>query len=311
MVTERNNYVNIREILSRVTEHPLMKNVTLDAASRYILEFIRLVGLPKIYIDKIVTIDINEYKGLLPCDLVSIIQVRESHSKICMRSMTDSFPKGLEERKEKKITGNDSNVDLFADMDRDDTHKHYGHDKDYEEEDDSINTNKNDHRHFHRNNVDIHHKRHNEHYTDKFGPVIVTVNNVDSKGEYTFKTQGDIIYTSFREGSVDIAYKSLPIDDDGLPLLIDNEVFLLALELYIKKKIFTVLYDTRKIDVNILNNVKQDYAMAVGQCKSEFLNLSISEVESFTRMWTTLVQRVTDFDNGFKNLGSRERLRDR
>jgi hypothetical protein len=32
-------------------------------------------------------------------------------------------------------------------------------------------------------------------------------------------------------------------------------------------------------------------------------------MESIARSWTTLIQRNTDFDNGFKNLGDREYLR--
>ena len=32
-------------------------------------------------------------------------------------------------------------------------------------------------------------------------------------------------------------------------------------------------------------------------------------MESIMRSWTTLIQRVTDFDRGFKRLGDREYLR--
>jgi hypothetical protein len=53
---------------------------------------------------------------------------------------------------------------------------------------------------------------------------------------------------------VAISYKSIPVDKDGFPLLIDNPVFLKALELYIKKEVFTVLFDMGKITPPVLQN---------------------------------------------------------
>ena len=35
---------------------------------------------------------------------------------------------------------------------------------------------------------------------------------------------------------------------------------------------------------------------------------SISELQSITNMWNTLIPRVTEFDNGFTELGNREYL---
>jgi len=70
--------------------------------------------------------------------------------------------------------------------------------------------------------------------------------------EGTFKTQGRIIYTSFPFGEVEIAYKSIKTDEDGYPMVVDNEVYLAALEAYIKKQIFTIKFDTGGISGNIL-----------------------------------------------------------
>ena len=89
----------------------------------------------------------------------------------------------------------------------------------------------------------------------------------------------------------------------------DNPIFLKALELYIKKERFTVLFDLGKININILQNTQQKYAFKVGQCISEFTIPSTSEMESITRMFTTLVANTTHFDSGFKHLGNREYIR--
>ena len=108
---------------------------------------------------------------------------------------------------------------------------------------------------------------------------------------------------------MEIAYKSIPIDDDGFPLLIDNENYLAALEAYIKKQVFIVKFDTGKISAAVLQNAKQDYAMLSGELMDEFTIPSVSEVQSLTNYYTSLIPSVRQFDNGFKNLGDREYLK--
>lgn len=65
--------------------------------------------------------------------------------------------------------------------------------------------------------------------------------------DLTYKIQGNIIYTSIREGDIELAYQAIALDSEGYPLLPDNSSFTRALELYIKKQWFTVLFDMGKI----------------------------------------------------------------
>ena len=102
--------------------------------------------------------------------------------------------------------------------------------------------------------------------TDSFGSGPVDRNQ--ERGESTFKTLGRVIYTSFKDGNIQIAYKAIPVDDEGLPMLPDNPIFLKALELYIKKEWFTILFDLGKIQPAVLNNTQQEYAFKAGQCNS-------------------------------------------
>jgi hypothetical protein len=231
-MVEEYNYINIKEILSRVLRHPLLQDVNIEQAVQYIIDFIHIFGMPKMFTDKQEMVDIYDFRGILPCDIVSIIQVKDCKTGICLRSMTDSF--------------NPEEV-----------------------------------------------KNHRGRVPD----------------ELTFKTQNRIIFTSFKEGKVNVAYKATPVDNDGFPMLIDNPVFLKALELYIKKEVFTILFDMGKISANVLQNTLQQYSWAAGQCQEEFSIPSTSEMESISRMWTTLIQRNTDFDKGFKRLGDREYIR--
>ena len=224
MIKKNNNYVNIRELLARVTKHSMLKTIDLEEAIRYVVDFISIVGCPTFYLDKEVDITIEDYRGLMPCDLVSIIQVKDKNTGFCLHSMTDSFT-----------------------------------------------------------------------------PKEDTFNK-----EPTFKTQGNVILTSFRTGEITISYKALPVDETGIPLLIDNANFLKALELYIKKEKFSDLYDEGKIREGVMIKAERDYAWAVAQCEKEFIMPSISELQSITNMWNTLIPRVREFDSGFTKLGNRQ-----
>lgn len=228
------SYINIREALSRVLRHPLLQDVTLEQAVQYTIDFIGIFGMPKLYQDKEEVLHIEDFRAKLPCDLISINQIKECKTGICLRSMTDNF------------------------MPREHRDKYEGH------------------------------KR---------------------PQEFTFKTQGRVIYTSFKSGDIMVSYKSVPIDEDGFPLLIDNPVFMRTLELYIKMEEFTTLFDMGKISPAVLQNTQQQYAWSAGQLQSEFTIPSQSEMESISRMWNTLIQRTSEFDNGFSSLGNKEYIK--
>lgn len=226
------NYISIRQILSDILDHPLLKDISLERAVNHAIHFIRIVGMPKAFDEKTELVEIENYRGLLPCDLNSIIQVR-THNECgnyhgIFRYTTDSF-----------------------------------HMSEYKQ------------------------------------------------GSYdlTYKVQGNVIFTSMKEGTIEIAYKALHVDSDGYPMIPDNSSFIRALELYIKKQCFTVLFDLGKINQAVYSNVCQEYAWAVGQAQSDLVRPSIDEMESITNMWHTLVQRSNQHSSGFKYNSVREKIK--
>ena len=227
-------YTNIRRVLDELHRHPLLSDLTLEQVVSYVVSFIGIFGMPKLYQDKEEVLHIEDFRAKLPCDLISINQIKECKTGVCLRSMTDNF------------------------MPR-------------------------------------------EHYDRSAGYKIPQ--------ELSFKTQGQVLYVSFKTGDVSVSYKAIPVDKDGFPLLIDNPVFLKALEAYIKREAFTILFDMGKIAPAVLQNTQQQYAWLAGQLQSEFTIPSISEMESIKNSWCTLLQRTTEFREGFKNNGSQEYIK--
>lgn len=251
-------YTSVRRVLDNLLDHPMLRDLDMDKAVRYSLRFIQLNGFPKFYEERTADVEIKKFRGLLPCDLVSINQVMDLGSKLCLRSMTSSFPKALDpwpdhmprkDRPNKAGDGGRGVIGAYMPPLR----------------------------------------RHTE--------------------EPSFKTQGRVIFTSFPSGCVRVSYEALPTDDDGFPMIPDDEVFLAALEAYIKMQVFTVKFDTGKIPAGVLQNAQQDYAFRAANMKSAYSVPSVSEFESISRLWNTSMLSQKLFDRGFVHNGDREYIR--
>ena len=225
------SYTNIRLILDKIMRHPLMRDISLETAVDYTVDFMKIVGVPSMFMEKTEVVEVKNYRAKLPCDYYQMIQVRKINGP-AFRYSSDSF--------------------------------HMSECKD---------------------------------------------NNKKDLADLTYKIQGNLIYTSIEEGEIELSYEAIATDSEGYPLLPDNSSFTRALELYIKKQWFTILFDLGKINPNVLQNVQQEYAWAVGDCQTEFNRLSIDKAESFYNSWRTLLLRDTEHRTGFINNGTKERLK--
>ena len=223
-------YISIKEVLDNLLDNPLLQDLTLERVVNYTIDFIRKVGMPKVYIEKIANLEVKEYRALLPCDFHKMIQVRtfKEGCSQTFRSSTDNF-------------------------------------------------------HFSNNKRDSH--------------------------DLTYKLQGQVIYTSMKNGTIEIVYQAIPVDCDGYPMIADNSSFREALELYITKRRYKVLFDIGKIRGDVYSSTCQDYAFAVGQAQTSLIMPTIDEMESITNSWNTLIPRVTEHRMGFINNGSKETLK--
>lgn len=127
--------------------------------------------------------------------------------------------------------------------------------------------------------------------------------------DLTYKLQGSCIFTSMKEGTIEIAYRAFSVDEEGFPLIPENGSFEEALELFIKVKHFTVQFELGKISQQVLQHAEQQYAWAVGQAQSDLVRPSIDQLQAFTNSWNTLLQRTTEHSYGFKNNGTPERIK--
>ena len=217
-------YITIKTVLDKIMRHPMLQDISLETAVDYTIDFMRIVGVPTMFTEKVELIKVDKYRALLPCDYYKVIQIRKPGGRALVYS-TDSF-------------------------------------------------------------------------------------HMNNKGNsMTYKIQGNIIYTSFEEGELELSYLAIEVDKDGYPLLPDNSSFTRALELYIKKQWFTILFDLGKIQPAVLQNTQQECAWAVGDCQSEFNRLTLDQMEAFSNSWRTMLLRTNEHSSGFANNGIRQQLK--
>ena len=223
---------SIKVIFDKIMRHPLLQDLSIETIVDYSIDFMRIVGVPSIFEEKVEKAEVINYRSSLPCDYYQMIQIRAldpNHNILgTFRYSSDSFHMS-------------------------DTKPEYA--------------------------------------------------------DYSYKVQGNIIYLSVPNGLIEIAYQAIPIDSDGYPLIPDNSSFTRALEAYIKKQHFTILFDLGKIGNGPLAQVQQDYAWAVGDCQSEFNRLTIDKAESFYNSWRTLIIRSSEHRTGFLHNGTQEKLK--
>jgi len=70
-------YISIRQILDDVLADDTLKGLSLERAVNYAAEFMQIVGMPREFEHKIERVKIENYRGLLPCDLYEIVQVKD------------------------------------------------------------------------------------------------------------------------------------------------------------------------------------------------------------------------------------------
>lgn len=226
-------FTNIRTIMDRLTRHPLLEDIPFETVIDYAAEFMKIVGIYPSMSEKTAPIQIHDYRGQLPCDYFSMIQVRTfdpNHIKHpeTFRYSTDSFHM--------------SPIHAF-------------------------------------------------------------------KGDLTYKIKGECIFTSIKNGLIEIAYRALPVDEEGYPLIPDDGHYSKALELYIKLQWFNIQLEMGKIQPQIIQHVEQQYAWAVGQAEASLTRPSIDQMESISNMWNKLLPDTTqDHRHGYINEGRKEKL---
>lgn len=267
-------YISIKTIQDRLTRHPLLQGVTLDDVVDYAVDFMRIVGVPNIFVNKIHTAETHDHRVKLPCDYYETIQIRGRFG--VYHKASDTFHlKNIENIPPRHVPFSEPPVGIpqgrrFGDLCNDCEHKAFCDEHGY-----------------------------NFNQTECIAmlhPMTVLPKRMKPN---TYMTQNSVIFLSNRDDIVDISYLAIMTDAEGYPMIPDNAKFERALTAYIKREVFTILYDTGQLRPDVLQNAQQEYSWAVGAASSAMHETDLAGLEQISNAMHGIINRRFEFDRQF------------
>jgi hypothetical protein len=246
------NLKSLGEILWKVMKNPLASELTYEEAAEYALEFIKLLGAPSIYENKLSIMELTNHKAELPCDLLTIEGVRY---------LDTSDPE----------TASASNYIAMREA------------------------------------TNLYHFDENEHLNEQDTEFNIRGNH--RRSEFTYKVQRGIIFTSMRDGCIEMAYKAISTDEEGFPLVPDNEKVAIGMEYYILSRYLEPLWMMGKITDKAFEYITQKRYFYMPSAFTAMQMPSKDMLESTMNGINRLLLSTTMHEKFYKKLGEEERFR--
>lgn len=129
------------------------------------------------------------------------------------------------------------------------------------------------------------------------------------RSEFTYKVQRGIIFTSMKDGCIEMAYKAISTDEDGFPLIPDNEKVAIAMEYYILTRYLEPLYLMGKITDKAFEYIQQKRYFYMPSAFTSLQMPNEDMMESMMNGINRLIVSPSAHANFYKKLGEKERLR--
>lgn len=119
--------------------------------------------------------------------------------------------------------------------------------------------------------------------------------------KYLYKIQGDYIFTTIKEGILELSYTAFPMDLDKLePLIPDEPKAIRAITNFIAERIAFRLMMSDKLSERKYEMIKQDYLFNVGSAITKARIQSVPEFENLKNRTLQLVKQTQSYSRGFK-----------
>lgn len=247
-------------------------------AIEWIVDAIELIGAPSALMPRQACIRIENYRGMLDCDIHTVMQVAGSFngcSPFPMVTSTNTFhpvytcadeqinPELLDQA---NIT-TDNTVPIGEDISG------------------------------------------NPVYTFQNGNMSMPETITDTSGRTpvnhaTYTLNDNFIFTNFETGYVFIAYKGFPVDKEGFPLIPDNRSYKEAVKAYICQKIDYILWRTGELEKAHFDYSEKEWLWYVGKAGNAARMPNYDGMQALMQQ-IKLIPRKYAHDEYFKNLGNK------
>src|SRR5574343_57786 len=134
--------------------------------------------------------------------------------------------------------------------------------------------------------------------------------NLYSSSQYEYKVENNTIYANVQEGEIVLAYTKQPLDDNGYPLILDDESVLEAIVKYIgMKMLLPKLFMNEQGVGNIYAKFESDWQWYCRQAKNKMLiPTTLDEKQNHADIGRRLIKPYNSYFGYFGNLNLPERF---
>jgi len=124
-----------------------------------------------------------------------------------------------------------------------------------------------------------------------------------SVNHFGFTINPGFINTNFNNGKVSVAYLSLPIDDDGFPLIPDHVSYREAIYRYIVYKMLYPKFVTGTITQTVYADAQLQWKTYCTQARAQAQMPDVSRMENIKEEFLSLIPHISRYNASFRNLG--------
>jgi hypothetical protein len=133
--------------------------------------------------------------------------------------------------------------------------------------------------------------------------------NPERKLDFTYRIEGDYIFTDFNIGKLQMAYWALPTDTDGYIMVPDIPSVIQAIESYIKFRHLEILADIQQVPYNLVEKEEQNYAWYIAQAQSKQFMSNLDTMEQMINIQGQLLPNRHLHRTGYDTLGRKEYMK--
>jgi len=254
-------------------DFPFIQEFSVPEAVEWCGTALDLIAVPYQYTEKVTDgntelghpceIAIAKYRGQIPSDVISIIQIRDSDTGMPLMESSDSFHIGNQQW-EANIP--DTQLTLTS-----------GTFQVTDENGDLVDST----------------------FTS---PLLESSRKLKdgSQERLTYKLNGCYIFTNFEEGSLIMSYKAFPTDCNGYPLYPDSVKYTEALKYFVAEKIAQKLWLQGKLDSEKFKYIQQQRDWYLGAATNSGLMPSVDQMEMWKQSFLRLIPNINAHVEGFK-----------
>lgn len=261
-------------------------------AIEYISECLDLIACPAQLSNDMACIEIEEYRGKLPCNYYLMTQcsgLLSNNQQFAIRETSGTFHPVFACSKEKDNLNHITNrFSLHTGTEIEEfkqTHQINNADK-------AIQYDENGNPFF---------DQRNSFMISVSGAVEDKHNKNDSfPTDPTYRLSDNFIFTNFKRGRILMAYKAYPLDKEGFPLIPDNIKYKQACQWYITKKFLYKGWIKGEVSDTQFKYVEEEYNFYVTAAQGAGKTPSLDKLESYRKMFQRLIP-LTDLHSKFFN----------